>query len=350
MMKKLVFGLIALLCFLLIGCKEKQVNEKPRDMYIDSKVNLENKQDLERTNKEQVENIDEKTQVNKDKLTIEEVKLLNALYESDEQDGDFLLYNTSFEDRVRNIEEKKESVYLINYNSNESKYICGYIDVKINELLKAEPFLIFPDETNYLRKIKMKLDNMGIEFNFNDILWEVYKDVNDIKTQYDLNYILAFVFKENIISVVDDLLDECVGKRFIDFVGMPKNIKEKNIKDYEVESGDYLVFSKKISEDKMNIGNILQKSFMQKSISQFFVKKINSDNQFYILKEVYENGNYFDFMANRFGNYLTSINSCIVGTFTSNDNNIYAIIDLNSFLQELRAIIKQSDGGNTFED
>ena len=92
----------------------------------------------------------------------------------------------------------------------------------------------------------MKLDNMGIEFNFNDILWEVYKDVNDIKTQYDLNYILAFVFKENIISVVDDLLDECVGKRFIDFVGMPKNIKEKNIKDYEVESGDYLVFSKKI--------------------------------------------------------------------------------------------------------
>ena len=53
MMKKLAFVLIALLCFLLIGCKEKQVNEKSSDMSVDNKVNLESKQDLEETNQEQ---------------------------------------------------------------------------------------------------------------------------------------------------------------------------------------------------------------------------------------------------------------------------------------------------------
>ena len=52
-MKKLVFVLIALFCFFLIACNEKQDNEKLESKSVDDKVNLESKQDLEETNQEQ---------------------------------------------------------------------------------------------------------------------------------------------------------------------------------------------------------------------------------------------------------------------------------------------------------
>ena len=60
-MKKMVFVVIALLCFLLIRCEKKQVNDKTNDMSVDSKVNLESKQDLEKTNREQLDGNDGET-------------------------------------------------------------------------------------------------------------------------------------------------------------------------------------------------------------------------------------------------------------------------------------------------
>ncbi len=59
-MKKMVFVVIALLCFLLIGCGKKQVNDKTNDMSVDSKVNLESKQNLVETNREQLDGNDGK--------------------------------------------------------------------------------------------------------------------------------------------------------------------------------------------------------------------------------------------------------------------------------------------------
>ena len=51
-----------LLCLFLIGCKKKQVNEKPNNMFSDSKDNLESEKSLVETNQEQKENEDEKAQ------------------------------------------------------------------------------------------------------------------------------------------------------------------------------------------------------------------------------------------------------------------------------------------------
>lgn len=47
-MKKLIFILAVLLCFFLIGCKEKKVTKKMNGMSADSKISLESKQDYDK--------------------------------------------------------------------------------------------------------------------------------------------------------------------------------------------------------------------------------------------------------------------------------------------------------------
>lgn len=106
-MKKLVFVLIALLCFFLIACNEKQVNENLDSKSVDNKINLESKHDLdnnleqeeivydeqlnvetsdiEETNQEQKVNDDEKTQgeeseMSKDQLIAQAKQTYLELY------------------------------------------------------------------------------------------------------------------------------------------------------------------------------------------------------------------------------------------------------------------------------
>lgn len=62
-MKKLVFVLIALLCIFLVGCKEKQIDEKLYDMSVDSRINLNNNQNVDMESQVQEEDIEENLQV-----------------------------------------------------------------------------------------------------------------------------------------------------------------------------------------------------------------------------------------------------------------------------------------------
>ena len=127
MMKKLAFVLIALLCFLLIGCKEKQVNEKSSDMSVDNKVNLESKQDLEETNQEQEVGLGENCEGNIELLEYkEEIKNdITLCYESlDVNDYSIDIWNeikNLYYSSLNQINEQNSKEYLY---EEKNRIIC----------------------------------------------------------------------------------------------------------------------------------------------------------------------------------------------------------------------------------
>lgn len=128
-MKKILFVLITLFCFILIGCNEKQNN-----MSVDNKINLESKRDLEKTNQEQKVNDDEKTQ------GLEIVK--ND--EQDNADNFHFEFNTlNKNNESEHVEPNEESKIDGLEMNNELKFFLkmSYVNI-INSELQSGPVCI----------------------------------------------------------------------------------------------------------------------------------------------------------------------------------------------------------------
>ena len=154
MMKKLVFGLIALLCFLLIGCKEKQVNEKPCNMSVESKASLESKQNVDMISQEQDELADSNTQSTKELI--------------DSKDIERIVFTFNIYSSVKLFIEQNEEIELITnilntdktqiFNNIEFSYydVSLFIDIIYKErditikILSDDDIYYFIDDVGYI--------------------------------------------------------------------------------------------------------------------------------------------------------------------------------------------------------
>ena len=149
-MKKLVFVLIALFCFFLIACNEKQVNEKLDGKSVDNKINLESKQDLD-NNLEQEEIIyDEQLNVetsdieetnHEQKVNVAEKTQVDEMEKNDEQNDNI---NSPIQFEV-NLEELGDKIIDIRNDCLNYLMSKGEDNLTIDDIQIVELYGIFGD-------------------------------------------------------------------------------------------------------------------------------------------------------------------------------------------------------------
>lgn len=171
-MKKLLFVLITLFCFFLIGCNEKQGNEKLESKSVDNKINLESKRDLEKTNQEQEGNFDKKTQ-------------------DVEQDGDELDNEITKQELEKKSDEKSKVGRIYSLQKAYELSILSLDDLKhLNDIHYGN--IDFNEEINKDTEQKIK----------NDYLYKLVNDGITIESSTDAISIIKYYGKYNGAYVV----------------------------------------------------------------------------------------------------------------------------------------------------
>lgn len=140
-MKKLLFVLITLFCFFLIGCNEKQNN-----MSADSKVDLESKQNLLETNREALTDVDDQGAKRNE----------NGDYSNERTNyGMFYSLQEAYQLGILSLDDLKK---IIDINHGDTEF-NEKIDMKVEQRIKSDYILILLKNYNFE---DAKMDDISI--------------------------------------------------------------------------------------------------------------------------------------------------------------------------------------------
>ena len=215
------------------------------------------------------------------------------------------------EDKIDKIKEGTKNEYLINYIYKE-KYCCGYINEELNKEIKD---IMWIKGDNILYSFKTLLNNNKIDFEFDDIKWIEYNNVEDILYKHE-NYSLQFIFKFNDVQFIEDIFKNTINRTVPHIISVDFSVYENQVnilKFKQLEEGKYLLYGNNLK----NYNDISFNLFIaQKDIStkyeQYILKKISNENLIIDCIQFNENENVIDIFKYKYGIYENDFENIIM--------------------------------------
>lgn len=254
-------------------------------------------------------------------------------------------YEFKLDDKLRdNLYNANKLLYLIDYGMSE-KYYCGYIPQNI--INQVEEYrnnnALFYDKNKGTTKINNFLEIaklFNIDFAFDDIVWKVVENKDEITYSYENNYNLYFIYKGVKVNVIEDIYGNKINKELTNYIRVAKMITSDEIiylDDFEelpkgqnlVYCGNIEIYNKNNLFNEINIESILY-SYREGYRNNIYNKVELLEDKLVII-EKYQEDKFDEFMQSKYGELISRIEELVVEENKTEDGYIEIKIDYNEY-------------------
>lgn len=243
-----------------------------------------------------------------------------------------------------NLYNANKLLYLIDYGMSE-KYYCGYIPQNI--INQVEEYR--NNNTSFYDKNKgtTKINNFlaitklcNIDFAFDDIVWKVVENKDEITYSYENNYNLYFIYKGVKVNVIEDIYGNKINKELTNYIRVAQMITSDEIiylDDFEelpkgqnlVYCGNIEIYNKNNLFNEINIESILY-SYREGYRNNIYNKVELLEDKLVII-EKYQEDKFDEFMQSKYGELISRIEELVVEENKTEDGYIEIKIDYNEY-------------------
>lgn len=196
-----------------------------------------------------------------------------------------IVYDSSFIKMIDNVKNDKNNFYLLNY-VNKEKYLCGYVPTSV--IKQISDFIYFADHINIISRFKTRLLTNKIQFVFEDIIWEVYDNIDDIQDIKE-GYELYFSYRINEVEFINDIFNKSINKKIIHYNEIKIHKQDDKFIINEINNlrdGKYLIYFKKIDfENNFIFNEVYTDLYLYRGVQSFYVREVKEINNKLILVE-----------------------------------------------------------------